>query len=238
MNTSSTFLFALEPYNAVCNFIAGHSWYTDVLPSGDGHPVLVYPGLGVSGAATTELRTRLLRLDYQVYDWELGVGVWPCTSFDTWLGMLEGQLHKIYRAHNKRVSLIGWSLGGLYARELAKLYPDEVRQVITLGTPIKDVISETDRTLMGAMPVHSFFDPTLPERFSEAPPVPCASIYSRTDGVIDWKKCVDTSLPEERNIEVQGVSHFGLVHHPDVLRAVAQLLAEPSMTEERLSLAY
>jgi pimeloyl-ACP methyl ester carboxylesterase len=227
MNVSSTMLFALEPYNAVCNFIAGHSWYADVLPTGDGHPVLVYPGLGVSGAATTELRTRLLRLGYQVYDWELGVGVWPCTSFDTWLNLMEGQLHNIHRAHDSKVSLIGWSLGGLYARELAKRFPNEVRQVITLGTPVQGVITEADRGLLGNMSMQSFLDPTLAGRFIEPPPVPCASIYSRTDGVVDWKKCFDESLPEARNIEVPGVSHFGLVHHPDVLREVSQLLAVP-----------
>ncbi|NEX63008.1 esterase/lipase family protein [Noviherbaspirillum galbum] len=227
MMPSSTLLLALEPYHAVCNFIAGHSWVNDALPQGDGHPVLVYPGLGVSGTSTTELRTRLSRLGYQVYDWELGVGVWPCTAFDTWLGLLEGQLLRIRRAHDSKVSLVGWSLGGLYARELAKRFHDDVRQVITLGTPIRDVITEVDRMWVGAAPMRSFFDPTLPDRFARSPSVRCASIYSRTDGLIDWRNCIDHGLAEERNIEIRGVSHFGLVHHPDVLRAISVLLAEP-----------
>lgn len=224
---SPPLLFALEPYYAVCNFLAGHSWRMEQLPSGDGHPVLVYPGFGMSGAATTELRTRLLQLGYQVYDWELGVGMWPCTSFDAWLKLMASQLQQIRRAHDREVSLVGWSLGGLFARELAKLYPDDVRQVITLGTPLSGGLKAGDMALLASWPVNIPADPSLTERLQKTPPVPCTSIYSKMDGLIDWKKCIDPQLPESRNVEVKGVSHFGLVHHPDVLRAVAHLLAEP-----------
>jgi pimeloyl-ACP methyl ester carboxylesterase len=206
----------------------------DPLPGGDGHPVLVYPGFGVSGAATTELRTRLLQLGYQVYDWELGVGMWPPTCFDTWLQLMANQLQRIRRAHGRAASLVGWSLGGLFARELAKLCPHEVRQVITLGTPFGGGLKAADLASLDSLPVdalpHKLADPALIERLQQAPPVPSASIYSKTDGLVAWERCVDPQLPESRNIEVRGVSHFGLVHHPDVLRVVAQLLAEPCAT--------
>lgn len=227
----SPLLFALEPYYSAWNFFAGHSWRNESLPPGDGHPVLVYPGLGVSGAATTELRTRLLQLDYQVYDWELGVGMWPCHSFDAWLNPMGVQLQQIRRAHNREVSLVGWSLGGLYARELAKLHPEHVRQVITLGTPLAGGLKPADIALGASFATGGMMDPALTERLHETPPVPCSSIYSKTDGLVDWKKCIDPQLPESRNIEVQGVSHFGLVHHPGVLRVLAHLLAEPHATQ-------
>lgn len=184
--------------------------------------MLVYPGLGVSGAATTELRTRLLQLGYKVYDWELGISVWPSGSLDAWLALMSGQLQRIHRAHDRAVSLVGWSLGGLYARELAKLHPDAVRQVVTLGTPLGGGLNTGDMALSTSFGV----DSTLAERLRAAPPVTCSSIYSRTDGLIDWKECIDPALPEAHNIEVCGVSHFGLVHHPEVLRVLANLLAD------------
>lgn len=224
VESSASWRLALEPYNALCNFVAGHSWRSAPLPAGDGHPVVVYPGLGVSGAATTDLRTRLLQLGYQVYDWEMGVGTWPCTSFDVWLGPMARQLQQIHRAHASPASLIGWSLGGLYARELAKLHPQAVRQVITLGTPLgagRNVFAPH-----GTAPDHAG-GATLSARLQRPPPVACTSIYSRTDGLVDWKDCVDPALPEARNIEVSGASHFGLVHHPGVLGEVAHLLAAP-----------
>ncbi|RJF96181.1 esterase/lipase family protein [Noviherbaspirillum saxi] len=222
-------MLALEPYHAMLDFFAGHAWRATPLPRGDGHPVLVYPGLGVSGAATTDLRVRLLRLGYQVYDWEMGVGVWPLMGLDPWLTQLAEHLRKIHAAHRKQVSIVGWSLGGIYARELAKLHPEHVRQVITLGTPFGSSIGMPNEamnsdTANASIPLP---DAELLRRLGEVPPVPSASIYSQTDGVVDWVRCIgpDTSL--HQSIEVLGVSHFGMVHHPEVLRVIAEILAKP-----------
>lgn len=223
-----TLLLALEPYRSACDIIAGHSWRNEPLPAGDGHPVLVYPGLGFSGSATIELRTRLLQIGYQVYDWELGVSVLPSTaSFDTWINLMGGQLQRVERAHRRAVSLIGWSLGGLYAREIAKLFPDQVRQVITLGTPRAGPLQPVDFARSTSLSDEGSAERSLMTRLRTKPPVPCSSIYSRTDGLVDWKECIDPELPGAHNIEIEGVSHLGMVHHPDVLRAVAKLLAEP-----------
>lgn len=191
--------------------------------------MIVFPGLAASGAATADLRGRLQQLGYEIYDWEQGINQWPDTDFDQWLSLLGEHLNRVHTRHRRSVSLIGWSLGGIYARELAKKYPGLVRQVVTLATPFPDKPESTHAgwflTVLngGAFPV----DDALLERLRVAPPVPSASIYSQTDGVVAWQGCLGTESPLHRNIEVNGVSHMGMVHHPDVLRIVADLLVHP-----------
>jgi pimeloyl-ACP methyl ester carboxylesterase len=175
------------------------------------------------------MRGRLQQLGHEIYDWEQGINNWPDAEFDQWLMHLGTQLQRIQARHGRSVSLIGWSLGGIYARELAKKYPDLVRQVITLATPFSDTPASTHAgwilTLLngGASPLND----ALLTRLRAEPPVPSASIYSQTDGVVAWKGCLGTESARHRNIEVSGVSHMGMVHHPQVLRAVADLLVRP-----------
>lgn len=223
----SAVLLALEPIRAISDYVAGQAALVEPLPRGDGHPVIVFPGLGASGAATAALRERLQQLDYEVHDWEQGVNQWPDADFDQWLWLLGEHLERIHARHGRSVSLIGWSLGGVYARELAKKYPKLVRQVITLATPLTGSPDSTHAgwlfTLLngGVSPV----DDALLERLKIDPSVPSASIYSQTDGVVAWQGCLGTESPRHCNIEVNGVSHMGMVHHPAVLRVVANLLA-------------
>jgi alpha-beta hydrolase superfamily lysophospholipase len=224
----SAVLLALEPLRAVSAYVAGQAPLAEPLPRGDGHPVLVFPGFGASGTATAALRERLQQLDYEVYDWEQGVNKWPDADFDQLLALLGEQLKQIYGRHGRSVSLIGWSLGGIYARELAKKHPELVRQVITLATPFADKPDSTHAgwlfTLLngGVSPM----DEALLERLSIDPAVPCTSVYSQTDGIVAWQGCVGTESAHHNNIEVDGVSHMGMVHHPEVLRVVASLLAQ------------
>ena len=102
---------------------------------GDGHPVVVYPGLGAGALTTSHLRSFLRNSGYTVHDWEGGVNTGPEGILDDWLGNLDDRVRELHRSHGRKVSLIGWSLGGVYAREIAKRCPQSVRQVITLGTP-------------------------------------------------------------------------------------------------------
>jgi len=132
---ASPFLLALEPFQAMFDYAAGHLYMRDLSMRGDGHPVLVYPGLTLNGGSTADLRVRLRQLGYAVYDWELGYNCGPGLDFGHWLAMLGRQLRDIHARHDAAVSLIGCSLGGTYARELAKRHPELVRQVITLATP-------------------------------------------------------------------------------------------------------
>jgi pimeloyl-ACP methyl ester carboxylesterase len=190
--------------------------------------VLVFPGLGASGSATAGLRERLKGLDYDVYDWEQGINQWPDADFDEFILLLGDQLKRVFARNGRPVSLIGWSLGGVYARELAKKYPERVRQVITLATPFADPPNSTHAgwlfTLLngGVSPM----DEALLRRLSVDPTVPCTSVYSQSDGIVGWQGCVGTEAAHHRNIEVDNVSHMGMVHHPEVMRVVAGLLAE------------
>lgn len=219
------YLMPLEPFRAMCDYMAGHMQHRDLTQKGDGHPVLVLPGLGVSGAATADLRVRLQQLGYAVYDWKHGMNYGPGINFDMWLTLLGNHLQEISDEHQSMVSIIGWSFGGTYARELAKAQPRLVRQVITLATPF--ATSSTAVLDSGNAPsVPLLPDAELQKRLSEAPPVPSASIYSKTDGIVDWRQCIAAESGRHKNIEVEGVSHLGMVHHPTVLRALAGLLQE------------
>ena len=128
-------------------------------------------------------------------------------------------------------SLLGWSLGGLYAREVAKrLDAGRVRQVVTIGTPVSAAPRHTHaalvyRLLNGSPPPS---DGRLLRTLREAPPVPTTAIYSRGDGVVAWQACLDgTRAPHVENVEAPG-SHCGMCWNPAVLRIVADRLAQPA----------
>jgi triacylglycerol esterase/lipase EstA (alpha/beta hydrolase family) len=129
--------------------------------------------------------------------------------------------------HDEPVSLIGWSLGGIYAREVAKKMPRRVRRVITIGTPFAGTAEQTNvawvyRLVNGQKPP---LDDALTQRLRTAPPVHTISIYSRTDGVVAWQACLNDQAPHTENIEVDG-SHCGLGWNPRVLEVVAQRLGQ------------
>ncbi|MFC7513700.1 esterase/lipase family protein [Herbaspirillum sp. GCM10030257] len=211
---SSPMLFAFEPVRSMMDFFAGQALPLERLPKGDGHSVIVFPGLGASGGATAMLRTRLQQLDYEVHDWEQGINQLPSGDLDAWITRLAKQLRSLAARDGRTVTLVGWSLGGLYARALLERYPACVRQIITLGTPYAELHH------IGAAPVN------LSDIDADAvAAVPAFSIYSKSDGVVAWQGCVPTALPNHHAIALDGVSHMGLVHHPEVLSIIAELLA-------------
>jgi alpha-beta hydrolase superfamily lysophospholipase len=224
----STTLLVLEPLRAAADYVAGMAPLAVPLPLGDGHPVLVFPGLGASGTATADLRRRLQQLGYEVYDWEQGVNVGLSPDDNLMLERLGDHLKQIYALHRRSVSLVGWSFGGIYARQLAAKYPELVRQVITLATPVADNSDVTHAGWLLNM-LSSGISPMSKVsmwRSDAVTSVPCASVYSKTDGIVAWEGCVSTESRNHRNIEVEDVSHMGMVHHPEVLRVVADLLAQ------------
>src|SRR5262245_51652067 len=152
-------------------------------PRGDGHPVLVLPGFLADDRSTRALRWFLRDRGYHAHAWRLGRNVGP--SSETVSGLVE-RLTAISERHGRTVSLVGWSLGGIYARELARAYPDRVRQVITLASPFRDPTASTvarlQRLGLGPRPVG---DSTIPRERLRAPlPVPTTSFYSETDGIV------------------------------------------------------
>lgn len=220
-------LLATEPLRALLDFC---STKIGALPSvqGDGHPVVVYPGLGAGALTTSSLRNHLRQCNFLAHDWELGVNTGPDGSFDDWLDALAGRVRALHARHGRKVSLVGWSLGGIYAREIARHCPGSVRQVITLATPFASLgganHAGTIFRLLGGDT--SQLTPQLQERLRTAPPVPTTSIYSKTDGVVCWRGCLDARGVQVENVAVQA-SHLGMPTHPEVLRIVADRLAQP-----------
>ena len=193
-------------------------------PRGDGHPVIVYPGLLAGDGSTRVLRRFLGKLGYEVHASGLKRNLGPRE------GVLEGlrdRLQAVRRESGRRVSLIGWSLGGVYARELAKEFPDDARVVITMGTPFTGHPKATN-----AWRIYEFFTghrigaPEIHEPLRRPPPVPTTSIFSRTDGVVSWKCSIEKEGPLAENIEVEA-SHLGMGFNPLTLYAVADRLAQP-----------
>src|SRR5574337_1012839 len=190
-----------------------------VLANGDGHPVLVLPGLLAGDGSTRPLRCILRRLGYQVHAWHLGRNLGPTDAVLT--GMAH-RLEELQTRHAAAVSLVGWSLGGIYARGLARRYPSLVRQVIPLGSPCRLVHASLTRLSQTG---HEWKD-VAPEYDAPALSVPATSVYSRYDGEVAWQACLDVPSRRAENIAVIG-SHLGLGYNPAVIWAIADRLAQP-----------
>ena len=192
-------------------------------PHGDGHPVLVLPGFMASDFSTRTLRRFLRDHGYAAHGWKLGRNAGP--NSETVARMVE-RFHEVQQRYGRRVSLIGWSLGGVYARELARAFPTDVRQVITLASPFRDLeatnVPAFLRTRRGRHPNEAAFR----ERLRLPLAVPMTAIYSRTDGIASWQSCMAEPGPQSESIEVES-SHLGIGHHPVVLLTIADRLAQP-----------
>ena len=193
-------------------------------PQGDGHPVLVVPGLIASDLSTRVLRRYLRDRGYRVHGWGLGRNVGLKSGVEA--AMFE-RLDALHARYERKISLVGWSLGGLYARVLAKHRPDKVRSVVTLGSPFAGHPRSTN-----AWRVYEWAsgqradDPVTHERLRGSLTMPSTSIYSRSDGIVAWQTSIDQESEISENIEVIA-SHIGLGVHPAVLYALADRLAQP-----------
>ena len=196
-------------------------------PIGDGQPVIVFPGLSASDSSTAPLRAYLQTLQYDVSGWNQGF------NFGARAGVLSAAIRQVsdtFDVTGKKVSLIGWSLGGVYARELAKILPDKVRSVITLGTPFSGSPKSTNawrvyEITSGRRSEHDSSHYDLPT----APPVPTTSVFSRTDGIVAWQASIQAPCavnPHTENVEVLA-SHVGIGLNPSAWWAVADRLAQP-----------
>jgi hypothetical protein len=196
------------------------------MPRGDGHPVLVLPGFGTADWYMFPLRMFLRRLGYKAHGWRNGYNLGYSKKLDN---QLRKRLTELYDRYGQKVSLAGWSLGGVYAREMARWRPQMVRFVITLGSPFSGIPTGTNiwrlYEYVSGQKIDEL-DPQLLNRMRKPPPVPTTAIYSRTDGVTSHKCCIEREAPLSENIEVSG-SHCGLAHNPIVLWALADRLAQP-----------
>jgi len=197
------------------------------LPQGDKHPVLVFPGFLASSRSTWPLRRFLADLGYRAHRWKLGYNLGY--SFRLHAQMRQ-RVEGLVARYGEKVSLIGWSLGGVYARELAREMPANVRQVITLGSPFRGHPSSSNLdkifNLFSEVPYEEIPSSFL-QHMAEPPPVPTTALYTRGDGVVAWQSTVELSDRQDvENIHVGG-AHLGLGFNPRVLFALADRLAQP-----------
>jgi hypothetical protein len=206
---------------------------------GDGHPVLVLPGWLTGDPATALMRSVLRALGHNVSGWSLGANRGPTEHV---VQELHQQIERLHRSSGRRVSLVGWSLGGLYAQELARASPGSVRGLVTLASPVTRW-PQWMRTASGVAD-HGTRVPRalapLPRPWAERGSlrVPATSVFSRSDGITPWSSCRYQPRPRRENVEVRG-SHLGMGHNPAVLWLLADRLgmAEGAWTPFRPPLA-
>lgn len=201
---------------------------SDDAKPGDGHPIVIFPGLGADGKSVATLREHCRSLGYDAFDWGQGFNTGPQGDLDAWLHTLKSKVVDLLAGHTQPATLIGWSLGGLYAREIGKLMAPRIRQVITMGTPFNAEADSTNvgwlfRLLSGSAVT---IDPALSQRLRTPPPLRTTSIYSRSDGVVAWQTCrYDKQSSNIHDIEVDG-SHIGMGWNREVLAAVTDRLGQ------------
>jgi pimeloyl-ACP methyl ester carboxylesterase len=215
-------LFDLGAYRLATSWLAS-------APRGDGHPVLVLPGFAADDRSTARLREFLARTGYDAHAWELGRNFGPKAIGDEGERLSE-RLADIHALTGQKVSLVGWSLGGIMARLVARRAPEAVRQVITLGAPFSgDPKANNVWRIYEWLTGQPLDDEQCVAQFQESAipaGVPTTAIYTRGDGIVAWRSCVSVPAKRHENIRVWG-SHCGLVVNPAALYAIADRLSQP-----------
>jgi pimeloyl-ACP methyl ester carboxylesterase len=195
-------------------------------PKGDGHPVLALPGFLASDLSMAPMRRFLKDLGYDTYAWQMGRNLGGVSRMRAGL---RDRLAEIHHTTARKVSIVGWSLGGVYARYLALQAPEMVRCVVTLGSPFANDVRATNATrlyeVLSGETIEE--DSGMQRAIAGDMPVPATSIYSRTDGVVNWRTCILRTSDTAENIEVHLASHVGIGVNPAALWAVADRLAQP-----------
>lgn len=201
-------------------------------PKGDGHPVLVLPGLMAGDLSTLVLRRFLRKQGFHPYKWHLGRNVGPTVAVRA---ALPAAIERIARRNRSTVSVVGWSLGGIFARDLAHRHPEHVRRVVTLASPYRmrrPGQSRANNVFYRYSHLHVVEEEAELRAaqvtgYSAYPlPVPSTSIYSRMDGIVAWQHCIEPETEQSENIRVRS-SHLGIGFDPHVLWAIADRLAQP-----------
>jgi pimeloyl-ACP methyl ester carboxylesterase len=195
-------------------------------PKGSDRPVLVLPGFMADDNSTWVLRRFLSDIGYSVTGWQMGRNVGPSQPL---LEQLIARCEKLRRGHDLPLNLVGWSRGGIMAREIARVRPDLIRQVITLGSPVHGGPASTSiGRLVQASTGMSEAQLLALLKQRERTPItrPITALYSKSDGVVAWRAALDESNPDVEHIEVIS-SHIGFAVNAQVYRIVAQRLHEP-----------
>lgn len=210
-----------------CSLAYAYPWLLQAEP-GEGRPVLVVPGFTQSDNATYFVRRYLKRLGYDVYGWKQGVNNGLCADK---FAALEQRLSAIHRQTATRVALIGWSLGGFYVRALANKHSAQVSGLMTVGTtfsmPTPRAVNRGINRLYGQLNPYQQMDGFFQrsDLWESRPPMPSSSIYSKGDGVNNWRFCLDAPSELSENIQVWG-SYSGMAVNPMVYHVLADRLGQ------------
>lgn len=191
------------------------------------HGVVVLPGFGADDTSTILIRRYLTLLGYDAHGWKRGRNM--RRPGEDLPAVIE-QIKELHAKHKLPVTLIGWSRGGIMAREIARQIPDHVRMVITLGSPFADATANNVGAIWKLLTGEDV--PRNPDRMrqlAEPIPVPATAIYTKSDGVVAWRACLEKEGPRAENIEVRS-THIGLGFHAPALWAIANRLALPQGT--------
>ena len=193
------------------------------VPLGDGHPVVVLPAFLCSDHMSRGLREWLGALGYRPEGWGAGVNIGPTANA---VAAADAILRRTTEATGQKATLVGVSLGGVLARALANAHPDRVRRVITVCSPFRLPTASPLEPLYRALgPLHSGQHRMLGQ-LTAPPPVPTVAIYSRRDGVVAWRSCIDAPGPDRENIAIDS-PHTTMLANPEALRIIAERLALP-----------
>jgi pimeloyl-ACP methyl ester carboxylesterase len=187
---------------------------------GDGHPVLVIPALFSTDRMTAGFRALLASLGYAVEGWNAGVNLGPTES--AWAAA-ERLLPDIHRRTGRTASVIGHSLGGVFARALACGHPELVRRVVTVCSPFRPPVASPLQPIYRVLARWHVPDDLLLPLLASPPPVPTVAIYTPRDRVVAWTSCVDEPGELRENIAVDG-AHSTMLGNPEVIRLIAERL--------------
>lgn len=190
--------------------------------TGGGSTVLLVPGFGAAEGSLFALHRYLERRDFQAVPWGLGRNHGDVPRL---MPLLAERVRTLARERGQPLALVGWSLGGYLAREAARDAPDAVRHVVTIGSPI---IGGPKYTTVAPYYRRKGVDVdeierAVAERYRVPLRVPVTAIYSRRDGVVAWRACIDEWSPEVEHLQVD-TTHVGLGFSPEVLEIVADRL--------------
>ena len=195
-------------------------------PRGEGEPVMVVPGVATDDGWTALLRDFLSSIGYRAVGWGLGRNRGNVPKL---IPAVVEKAERFFERSGQPLRLIGWSLGGYLSREVARERPEIVERVITLGAPI---VGGPSYTASAPGYVRKGYDleeirRRVLDRERRPISVPVLAVYSRSDGVVAWRACIDRfNNPHVEHHEVRS-SHLGMVNSPRVFRLVAELLARP-----------